>query len=288
MENEPFRVPQPKRLKSLQLHWNDLAVIDPMWAICSDPDRQHGLWDQGEFFRTGRLEIRNLMAKIETAGIRIAKKDALDFGCGIGRLTQALANEFDHVVGIDIAHNMLTQAKELNQAGTKVDYRANPGDDLSQFDDASFDFICSNQVLQHMPADLMVGYLRDFPRVLRPSGVLAFQVPTSIVIHNPKSDELRRLGKTHPKRLANAVLWRIWGDSGRRFYRARILPLSSKWLYSRFGLRPNIAMNYLKENVIADLMGESGMVRKHVRSEVIRNQTTVQSTEFVYQKSDSN
>ena len=41
-------------LEQLQRDWNDLAEIDPMWAICSDPGKAHGKWDTEEFFEKGK------------------------------------------------------------------------------------------------------------------------------------------------------------------------------------------------------------------------------------------
>jgi hypothetical protein len=48
-------------LDRLKQQWEDLAEMDPFWAIITDPARQFGKWDVDEFFETGKHEARDLM-----------------------------------------------------------------------------------------------------------------------------------------------------------------------------------------------------------------------------------
>ena len=102
---------------------------------------------------------------------------ALDFGCGVGRLSQALAEHFQSVVGVDIAESMVERAREFNRFGDHVVYLANATDDLRILDSDSFDFVYSNITLQHIPPEHGKNYIREFLRVLRPGGLALFQVP---------------------------------------------------------------------------------------------------------------
>jgi len=45
------------------------------------------------------------------------------------------------------------------------------------FEDASFDFVLTLIVLQHMRQDYSAAYLREFLRLLRPGGIMFFQIP---------------------------------------------------------------------------------------------------------------
>lgn len=54
------------------------------------------------------------------------------------------------------------------QAPAGVSFVVNRSDDLSQFDDSSFDFVYSNIVLQHVSNELQRAYLAEFCRVLTP------------------------------------------------------------------------------------------------------------------------
>ena len=161
-----------------QRQWDHLALNDPFWGILADPAKRHGRWDPDEFFATGQAEIAAVMHDIEDLGYPRARKRALDFGCGTGRATQALADWFDHVTGVDISPSMLDLARKYNRAGARCVYTLNVDGDLHGFDANHFDFIYSRLVLQHLRPRQSRQYVREFLRVLRPSGLLLFQLPS--------------------------------------------------------------------------------------------------------------
>jgi SAM-dependent methyltransferase len=106
---------------------------------------------------------------------------ALDFGCGVGRLTQALAGKFSECDGVDIAPSMIARANELNRFGNRCRYHVNDRNDLALFGDDVFDLIYSDIVLQHIPPEFGAAYIRDFTGVLAPGGVLVFQIPSHVL-----------------------------------------------------------------------------------------------------------
>jgi len=161
-----------------QAFWERHAQRDPLWAILSDPVKKGRKWDLPEFFETGRREIAVLLYRLAELEIPIAHGTALDFGCGVGRLTQALAEHFDQAVGVDISPTMIRLAEKLNTHSNHVRYVSNSRDDLSVFDAGSFDFIYSAIVLQHVEPATTRRYLADFFRVLKKGGVLVFQLPS--------------------------------------------------------------------------------------------------------------
>ena len=148
---------------------------DPMYAALTRGGRENRGWDPEEFFAVGRREIGDVMAYVTGLGLDPGRGRALDFGCAIGRLTQALANHFAEVVGVDIAEAMVEAAREHNRHGDRVRYVVNGRADLALLDDASFDFVYTNKVLQHIPPRAQLAYVREFMRVLRPGGVAVFQ-----------------------------------------------------------------------------------------------------------------
>src|ERR1700675_2485116 len=91
------------RLATLQRSWDSLGAIDPMWTVLSDPTKLGHGWDESAFFATGVDEINELVARLRHHGMTATGERALDFGCGVGRLTQALAAHFAQVTGVDIA-----------------------------------------------------------------------------------------------------------------------------------------------------------------------------------------
>ncbi len=113
----------------LQRHWNKLGEQDPLWAILTRPDKKGGRWTIEEFFQLGVAEISAVMEYLRGLGITARPAKALDFGCGVGRLTQALAAYYDEVVGVDIAPSMIEQARRLNSQGIRCRYLVNAGTD---------------------------------------------------------------------------------------------------------------------------------------------------------------
>ncbi|MCF3651032.1 class I SAM-dependent methyltransferase [Synoicihabitans lomoniglobus] len=167
------------RLWHTKTVWEKLAREDAMWAVLTDPAKDRNRWQVDEFFATGRATVDADMAYLSTQLPTLAKRDALDFGCGVGRLSQALAPHFDRVTGLDVAAAMIEQANQHNRHGERVTYVHNPAGHLRQFADHSFDFVYSVITLQHIPASLQRGYLREFLRVCRPGGAVFFQLVTT-------------------------------------------------------------------------------------------------------------
>jgi SAM-dependent methyltransferase len=177
----------------------------------SDPAKKGNRWNVDEFLASGRLEIEQVMAYLEKLGLAPKRGRALDFGCGVGRLSQALGDHFSQVVGVDIAPNMVEQARRLNRHGDRVEYLVNSVADLSQLESGSFDFAYSSMVLQHMHPHLQERYIAELLRVLAVDGVLVFQV-----IHPTRPLEPRVLLKSAiPLRLLEAYRRYRYGDAPR-------------------------------------------------------------------------
>ncbi len=162
----------------MQRHWNEFGRRDPYWAILTRPDRRGNRWDLDEFMSTGRDDIDALLAWLVALGIEVRPGRALDFGCGVGRLTQALARTFAECDGVDIALSMIERARDLNEFGDRCRYHVNERDDLALFGDGEFDLIYSVIVLQHVAPEYSVKYVREFTRLLAPGGVVVFQLPS--------------------------------------------------------------------------------------------------------------
>src|SRR4051812_6346752 len=128
-----------------QKYWDGHAAIDPLWAVLSFPDKRCR-WDLQDFMKTGEREIALLFHRFAELQLAPPSARALDFGCGVGRLTQALARRIDRVTGADISAVMIDHARALNQYPDRLDYICTAERGLDTLPSRSFDCIYSNIV----------------------------------------------------------------------------------------------------------------------------------------------
>jgi len=167
-------------LGELKKNWDAFGRIDPYWAILTVPGKERGGWDPEEFFKTGLREIEQVMLIIQQVGVKIKRDKMLDFGCGIGRISQAFSLYFKEVYGVDIAPSMIEQAKRHNRFPDKCKYYLIQDATTSFFPNNMFDLIYSNLTLQHMKWWYTKHYLAEFMRILSPGGLLIFQLPSPV------------------------------------------------------------------------------------------------------------
>jgi 2-polyprenyl-3-methyl-5-hydroxy-6-metoxy-1,4-benzoquinol methylase len=110
--------------------------------------------DKKEFFETGTQYIEEVITKVQKyIGADYKIHQAIDFGCGVGRLVIPLARISESVTGIDISESMLREADE----NCKLNFINNANfiksdDTLSQLK-GKYNFIHSYIVFQHIPVD---------------------------------------------------------------------------------------------------------------------------------------
>jgi SAM-dependent methyltransferase len=217
--------------------WEAWAQVDPYWAILSEPDRKGGKWDLDEFFSSGVEEIGLLLGQLDDRHIDVTRGRCLDFGCGAGRLSQALAQEFEHVDGVDISETMISLARASNRHGERCTFHLNTESDLSLFDDGTFDFAFTMIVLQHNPPEVAEGYIRELVRVLAPNGVAVFDMPAALrktVLLPPESHKAGIEIVSGPSRMepgeTATVVARVTNASGVDWPAGTRLALGNHWL----------------------------------------------------------
>jgi len=100
----------------------------------------------------------------------------LEIGCGIGRLLKPLSSRVRRAVGVDLSEEMIRRGREYCAGAPNVELLRTDGT-LGALPDASFDFVFSHIVFQHLPRKAYVDrYLREARRVLKPGGILRVQV----------------------------------------------------------------------------------------------------------------
>jgi len=113
--------------------------------------------------------------------------DALDFGCGVGRLVLPLAGHFGTVVGVDISDAYLAEAaRNRDRKGvTNVEFTDSLDDLAAQR--RRFDLVHSYIVFNHIPWARGKALIATLFGLLRPGGVLALHV-----LHKRHAGRLRR------------------------------------------------------------------------------------------------
>ena len=206
-------------IKHMQDNWNKWGETDPLYAILTYPEKQGGRWQLEEFFETGTREINDVWSYVEGLGISLPRQRALDFGCGVGRLTQALARYFNEVCGVDVAPSMIELARKYNHCGDRCLYFVNARDDLAIFPSDHFDFIYTNITLQHIEPCYSERYIEEFCRVLAREGVLIFQLLIPGPTRAPLTERVKSL-IPYPIRVPLLSLYRLlrYGDLHGRPY----------------------------------------------------------------------
>ena len=156
--------------------WNDLAQVDPLWAVLSVDGKRNGRWDPEEFFATGEAEVEQILATATQLGRPARRGRALDFGCGVGRLTRALAKRFEETVGVDVSERMLDEARRLNADTPNVTFTS-----TQEPPAGPFDLVVANLVLQHLPSKALArDHIRRLIEAAHPDGLVVFQLPTNL------------------------------------------------------------------------------------------------------------
>ena len=194
--------------------WEDLGALDPLWAVVSSKGKRFGRWDEAEFARTGERKAGDLLARLDELGVPRERARALDFGCGVGRLTLPLASRFVTVTGVDISEPMLAAARRRAIAAGVANVRfcrdAPPAEER-------FDLVYCGLVLQHQPDGAAALELaRRLVDLVGPGGALVLQAPIHIAPH----------ARIQPGRRAYGLLRRAGVPPRVLYERLRLQPMS--------------------------------------------------------------
>jgi SAM-dependent methyltransferase len=225
------------KILRLRMVWERLARDDPFWAVLTAPEKADNQWKIDEFFRTGVEEVDASLALLERHVPGIPRRRALDFGCGVGRLTQALGRHYEEVTGVDVAARMIELAGRHNAMPGRVSFVHNPRSDLRPFAPDHFDLVFSLITLQHIPPELIEIYVREFVRIARPGGALYFQIPTFVSATGP---EVKRWSLYPP------TMWK------------RLKRWTTRWFRRTTGIGDEMRMNFLPAARVRALLEAAG------------------------------
>ena len=155
--------------------WEHFGKTNPYFAVSTFDKFKNEHLDESalrEFFDSGEAFIERVWKEIETNfETDFLPQKALDFGCGVGRLTLAMAKRCGQVTGIDISEKMLELARNnvdrmnlenVNFVKSEVDCAKDIGE---------FDFIQSFIVLQHIKPKIGEAIFFKIVKMLAQNGI---------------------------------------------------------------------------------------------------------------------
>ena len=166
-----------KELNRLEKSWSTVARRDLLQAILC---RRDHAWTNESFFQTGKDDFNRIASIADAHGARIDRDtDVLDFGCGIGRLSLPAAEVARSVIGVDISEEMIRSAPIFVANGAAPTYLQCRSPELESIASSSVDLVMSLITFQHLSPMLGSEYVRALVRILRPNGLLVFDVASA-------------------------------------------------------------------------------------------------------------
>ena len=145
-------------------------------------------WDPNSEFKTlhdiNPLRVDYIESRASINGARI-----LDFGCGGGILTEALAKAGANITGIDMAPKSIEVAKlHRFESELDIDYELTTLEEYAASHPGEFDVVTCLEVLEHVPSPAAV--IENCKTLLKPDGHLFL----STINRNPKAYALMVVG----------------------------------------------------------------------------------------------
>lgn len=128
-----------------------------------------------QFLATGEEHVRQIMAQVDRIAPDLSRSNALDFGCGTGRLVIPFAKRFQQVFGVDISEGMLSEAAKNVERQSVSNVELFRGLD-SVPTELRFDLVHSYIVLQHVEVPLGMELIARLCERVEQRGVIAVHV----------------------------------------------------------------------------------------------------------------
>lgn len=149
-------------------------------------------WSDEDFFASGDETVSHYvltdMGNV-CQGKNPGDMRVLDFGCGAGRVTRALAKIFGEVHGVDISGEMVSIARKELACVSNVHVHLSNGSDLNVLGDALFDFAFAFSVFHHIPGKTVIAAcIAEVGKHLRPGHLFKFEVQGYLQLQPPQDD----------------------------------------------------------------------------------------------------
>lgn len=141
-------------MNKVEKNWEHFGETNPYFAVISQEKFKANNLDENlldEFFASGEAHVERIWTEIESHFINDFKPArALDFGCGVGRLTLPIAKRAGVATGVDISQKMLEEAERNARRFDLSNLEFIKGDETLSKIKGKYDFIHSFIVFQHI------------------------------------------------------------------------------------------------------------------------------------------
>src|SRR4051812_18631278 len=90
------------------VEWEHWGSHDPLFGVLALPGKRKEdacPWQPGEFFKTGEEDWSQLWGIWRQYGMD--DSSCMDLGCGVGRISRPMSQDFGHVYATDVSLGML-------------------------------------------------------------------------------------------------------------------------------------------------------------------------------------
>jgi SAM-dependent methyltransferase len=176
------------------LAWDHYGKNDPYFGVLTAETFRGKTLDaeaKSQFFASGTRYVDGLMTALrDQIGPSFSPLRALDFGCGVGRLTIPLSVYCTEIVGVDISDGMLAEASRNAAEQHRTNVSWVKGDETLSRVTGTFDLIHSFIVFQHIGQQQGLGILRKMISLLQEGGAGSLQFTYANSSATPRWREL--------------------------------------------------------------------------------------------------
>ena len=207
MCNASFTIPELfADFSAHQVEWSVMGKTQAFYSVLTGLPRDDSLVTRNmttDFYVSGKLDIATALSEVQSVYPDWAPRgNALDFGCGLGRLGVALAQTpgFASVTCVDQSIFHMSKLESFTAEFEKVAHFlpivSGPDMLMALWSDPAipmcYDFVNSLIVLQHMICPLQAVYLEQLCDVLKPNGVARLHIPSQTPMKPACTEELRK------------------------------------------------------------------------------------------------
>jgi 2-polyprenyl-3-methyl-5-hydroxy-6-metoxy-1,4-benzoquinol methylase len=162
--------------------WTLLGESEPYWSVLSSDEYSGTMSSEqiSKFYDSGGDVVQRYFDLAKSLDVDLdTSQPVLELGCGVGRITKSLSEEFHAVTALDVSPGNLSIARKYLSANSNIEFiLVNKLEVIAEL--PSFGHFISVITLQHNPPQIQDLILRTLLSKVSRGGVAFFQTVTCI------------------------------------------------------------------------------------------------------------